>query len=92
MAKMIMDWINAMVATESCKGKTLTYEEWCDIRRNGSPEELEEAVERMMAQGGYENLDQLKKDGLMIHVEELSPLDGCDLEMFQHFAGLITNK
>jgi hypothetical protein len=57
MAKMIMDWINAMVATESRKGKAITYEEWCDIRHNGSPEELEEAVERMMAQGGYENLD-----------------------------------
>lgn len=56
MAKMILDYINVMIAAEERRGKELTYEEWCDIRRNGSPEEIEEAVERMMAQGGYDNL------------------------------------
>lgn len=56
MAKMILDYINMMIATEERKGKELTYDEWCEIRRNGSPEEIAEAVERMMAQGGYDNL------------------------------------
>lgn len=56
MAKMVLDWINQQIAIESNKGKELTYEEWCDIRRNGSPEEIEEAVARMMQQGGYDCL------------------------------------
>lgn len=56
MAKMVLDWINQQIAIESRKKDELTYEEWCDIRRNGSPEEIEAAVERMMQQGGYDNL------------------------------------
>lgn len=56
MAKMVLDWINQQIAIESKKGDKITYDEWCNVRRNGSPEEIEEAVERMMQQGGYENL------------------------------------
>lgn len=56
MAKMVLDWINQQIAIESKKKDELTYEEWCDIRRNGTPEEIEEAVERMMQQGGYDCL------------------------------------
>lgn len=56
MAKMVLDWINQQIAIESKKKDEITYEEWCDIRRNGTPEEIEEAVERMMQQGGYECL------------------------------------
>lgn len=56
MAKMVLDWINQQIAIESKKGDKITYEEWCNVRRTGTPEEIEEAVERMMQQGGYENL------------------------------------
>ena len=56
MARMILDYINTMIAIEERKGEKITYEEWCDIRRNGTPEEISEAVERMMNQGGYDNL------------------------------------
>lgn len=52
----VLDYINKMIAIEQKKGTELTLDEWCDIRRNGSPKEIEEAVERMMLQGGYENL------------------------------------
>ena len=50
----ILDFINERIKAEA-KG-SISYKEWCEIRRNGTPEEIEEAVERMMAQGGYENL------------------------------------
>lgn len=56
MAKMILDYIDMMIAAEEKKEKELTYDEWCEIRRNGDPDEIAEAVERMMAQGGYDNL------------------------------------
>lgn len=56
MAKMILDYINMVIAAEGKKGEQITYDEWCDIRRTGTPEEIEEAVERMMQQGGYESL------------------------------------
>lgn len=56
MAKMIMDWIERQIEIEAKEGEPLTYEEWCDIRRNGTPDEIAEAVERMMAQGGYDCL------------------------------------
>lgn len=56
MAKMMMDWINRAIEAEGRKEEQLTYEEWCEIRRNGNPDEIAEAVERMMAQGGYYNL------------------------------------
>lgn len=51
----MLDYINMKLSKPD--GNRITYDEWCDIRRNGTPEEIEEAVERMMAQGGYENLD-----------------------------------
>lgn len=51
----MLDYINARIAAQA-NGQTLTYDEWCEIRRNGTPEEIEEAVERMEAAGGYENL------------------------------------
>lgn len=57
MAKMILDYINIMIAAEEKKGEKITYDEWCHIRRNGTPEEIEEAVERMMNQGGYDCLE-----------------------------------
>ena len=53
---MILDYIYTMIAAEERESKELTYNEWCDIRRNGSPEEIQEAVERMMTQGGYDCL------------------------------------
>lgn len=57
MAKSVLDYINAMIAAEERRANgELTYDEWCDIRRNGTPEEIEEAVARMVEQGGYENL------------------------------------
>lgn len=56
MARMILDYINTMIAIEDGKGKLLSYDEWCEIRRNGTPEEIEEAVAKMMEQGGYDNL------------------------------------
>lgn len=57
MAKMVLDWINQQISMEGRGRKRITYDEWCRIRRTGSTEELEEAVERMMQQGGYDNLD-----------------------------------
>ena len=49
----VMDFINASIEAQ----KTITYEEWCDIRRNGTPDEIAEAVDRMNAAGGYDNLE-----------------------------------
>lgn len=54
MSKSLMDFINASISAEAEGG--ITYEEWCEVRRNGSPEEISEAVERMEAAGGYDNL------------------------------------
>lgn len=51
--KSILDCINQMIENNG----RITYEEWCNIRRTGTPEEIEEAVERMMSIGGYENLE-----------------------------------
>lgn len=51
----MMDFINAAVEAERRGG--ITLDEWCDIRRNGTPEEIAEAVERMEAAGGYANLE-----------------------------------
>ena len=36
---------------------TITREEFTRIRNTGTPDEIAEAVERMMAAGGYENLE-----------------------------------
>jgi len=53
-SRTMMDFINATIAAEE---GSITYEEWCHIRRNGTPEEIAEAVERMNAAGGYDNLE-----------------------------------
>lgn len=53
----MLDVINELVALEKARKRgLLTYDEWCRVRNNGTPEEIAEAVERMEAQGGYENL------------------------------------
>lgn len=54
-SRTMMDFINASIEAESKGG--ITYDEWCEIRRNGTPEEISEAVERMEAAGGYDNLE-----------------------------------
>lgn len=51
----MMDFINAAVEAERRGG--ITKEEWISIRNNGTPEEIAEAVERMEAAGGYDNLE-----------------------------------
>ena len=56
MGRSILDYINDSIVRESNKEAPLTYDEWCTIRRTGTPEEIEAAVERMMAQGGYDCL------------------------------------
>ena len=53
-SKSVLSWIERRIEIES--NPLLTYEEWCDIRRNGTPDEIAEAAERMMAQGGYDCL------------------------------------
>lgn len=55
MGKSMLDFINAAIIAEREGG--ITYEEWCDIRRNGTSEEIADAVERMTAAGGYDNLE-----------------------------------
>lgn len=37
--------------------ETITLEEFTRIRNEGTPDEIAEAVERMMMAGGYENLE-----------------------------------
>ena len=54
MGKSIMDFINA--AIKAAENGTITKEEFKRIRNSGSEEELIEAVEKMIAAGGYENL------------------------------------
>ncbi len=53
--KTMLDFI--MAAAEAERKGGITLEEWTDIRRNGTPEEIAEAVERMSAAGGYDNLE-----------------------------------
>ena len=55
MAKTMLDFI--MAAAEAERKGGITLEEWTDIRRTGTEEEIAEAVERMMAMGGYDNLE-----------------------------------
>lgn len=50
----MLDFI--MAAAEAERKGGITLEEWTNIRRNGTPEEIAEAVERMEAAGGYDNL------------------------------------
>lgn len=51
----MLDFITAAAEAERKGG--ITLEEWTRIRRTGTPEEIAEAVERMEAAGGYENLE-----------------------------------
>lgn len=51
----MLDFINAAVEVERKGG--ITKEEFARIRRYGTEEELIEAVERMNAAGGYDNLE-----------------------------------
>lgn len=55
MAKTMLDYI--MAAAEANRKGGITLKEWIHIRRHGTPEEIEDAVERMMAAGGYDNLE-----------------------------------
>ena len=55
MGKSVLDFINTAVEAERKGG--ITYDEWCYIRNHGSEAEIAEAVERMEATGGYENLE-----------------------------------
>lgn len=55
MAMSMMDFINAAVEAERKGG--ITLEEFTRIRRYGTEEEIREAVERMNAAGGYDNLE-----------------------------------
>lgn len=55
MSKSMMDFILASIEAE--RQGDITLEEWTTIRRNGTPEEIEAAVERMEAAGGYDNLE-----------------------------------
>ena len=50
----VLDFI--LAAAEAEKNGAITKEEWTRIRRTGTPEEIAEAVERMEAAGGYDNL------------------------------------
>lgn len=52
----IYEWIvaNDMIERDTSR---LTKEEWIEIRNSGDPDAISEAVERMEAQGGYDNLD-----------------------------------
>lgn len=50
----MLDFIDAAVEAERRGG--ITKEEFTRIRRYGTEEELIEAVERMNAAGGYDNL------------------------------------
>jgi hypothetical protein len=50
----MLDFINARIAA---KEKQITREECTHISRYGTEEELKEAVERMEAAGGYDNLE-----------------------------------
>lgn len=49
----ILDYINRYISQE----KPLTIEEFTRIRNFGSEDELQEALEKMEAAGGYENLE-----------------------------------
>lgn len=44
-------------AAEAARKGGITLEEWTEIRRHGTPDEIAEAVERMEAAGGYDNLE-----------------------------------
>ena len=54
-SRTVMDFITAAAEAERHGG--ITYDEWCHIRRHGTPDEIAAAVERMEAAGGYDNLE-----------------------------------
>lgn len=54
MSVTVLDWIQQAIEVST---KEITLEEFAYIRRNGTPEEIQEAVERMEAAGGYDNLE-----------------------------------
>lgn len=51
----MLDFVNAAIEAERKGG--ITLEEFTRIRRTGTEEEIAEAVERMNAAGGYDNLE-----------------------------------
>lgn len=51
----MLDFITAAAEAERKGG--ITLKEWTRIRRHGTEEEIAEAVERMEAAGGYDNLE-----------------------------------
>lgn len=53
MVKTFLDMINAIIVAEQ---NPITLAEFTRIRNEGTPEEIEEAVQKMEAMGGYENL------------------------------------
>ena len=53
MAMTMLDYINSCISQE----QPLTIEEFTRIRNYGTEEELQEALEKMEAAGGYENLE-----------------------------------
>ena len=54
-SRTMLDFITAAAEAERKGG--ITLEEWKHIRIHGTPEEIAEAVERMEAAGGYDNLE-----------------------------------
>lgn len=52
----MFDYMEAVIAAQSKKA-AITKEEFTRIRRYGTEEELIEAVEKMNAAGGYDNLE-----------------------------------
>ena len=54
-SRTMLDFIMASAEAEQRGGITLA--EFTEIRRHGTPEEIQEAVERMEAAGGYDNLE-----------------------------------
>ena len=52
----MLDVINSIIEEEQ-KGKTITKEEFAEAMRSGDEERKIEAVERMEAAGGYDNLE-----------------------------------
>ena len=53
--KTMLDFINACLAAE--EKDEITRDEFTYIRNHGTPDEIAEAVERMEAAGGYDNLE-----------------------------------
>lgn len=53
----MMDWITASIKAKQAKDSPISLEEFTRIRNEGTPEEIEAAVERMVAAGGYDNLE-----------------------------------